>query len=165
MQLLDFYSELLDLKKSFNLPAYVSLVSEVEAAHAELIHDALSARGVLQAYREDLSLLYPAYTSPDFALNSDLVALCKTVSIVVEGSTLTPSIYHACLDVLRWNRENTAYTTLRDMILELGVSASSDEDVGKLLLGVIAGGPLELPPAESMLRLISNEGACCEQPK
>ena len=165
MQLLDFYSELLDLKKSFNLSAYVSLVSEVEAAHSELIHDALSARCALQSYRDDLALLYPAYTSPDFALNSDLVALCKNVSIVVEGSTLSPSIYHACLDVLRWNRENSAYTALRDMVLELGVSISGDGEIGNVLLGVLSGGPLELPSAESMLHLSSDEGACCEQSK
>lgn len=165
MQLLDFYSELLDLKKSFNLSAYISLVSEVEAAHSEIVHDALSARLALQSYRDDLSLLYPAYTSPDFALNSDLVALCKTVSIVVEGSTLPPSIYHACLDILRWNRENSAYTTLRDMLLELGVSVSSDDGMSKVLLGVIAGSPLELPSAESMIRISSNEGACCEHSK
>ncbi len=162
MQLLDFYSAMVELKKSFNVADYMSLVLAVESSHTELIHDALTARVSLLSYREDLALIYPAYKSDDFALNADLVALCKTVAIVVDGSTLPPSIYHACLDVLKWHRENSAYTALRDMLIELGFSLEADSATTKLLLGILTGGPIELPQMDSSVLLTSLSEACDE---
>jgi hypothetical protein len=71
MQLLDFYSAMVELKKSFNVADYMSLVLAVESSHTELIHDALTARVSLLSYREDLALIYPADKPVNVAIQRD----------------------------------------------------------------------------------------------
>lgn len=143
MHLLNLYADAVSIRRDFDVASYLALMSSLDSAITELNHDALTARVALEAYSQELSVLYPAY-SGDFSLDDSLVTLCRHVSIVGEGSKLNPSVYLACSDVLRWHREISAHYSLRDMLLELGVERAGTPTDTDFLTSILSGSQLNL---------------------